>query len=125
MNIVQKFDKQINRPSQVINHDYPFESVDTDPNADKQQWVRKRTQQPIPLAKIRGREDNLMYKVSDGYNLEDAGKQTFFDKHNIMDLMSLNRDTNYDSASSLNNSRSIEALKNYKSSSNSAMKIIQ
>ena len=109
----------------MINHDYPFESVNTDPSSDKQQWVRKRTQQPIPLAKIRGREDNLMYKVSDGYNLEDSGKQTFFDKHNIMDLLSLNRDVHNDSASSLNNSRSIEALKNYKSSSNSAMKIIQ
>ena len=32
-----------------------------------------------------------MYKVSEGYNLEDAGKQTYFDKHNVMDLINLSR----------------------------------
>lgn len=124
INIVPKFDKQLARPSQVIQHDYPFDQVDTDPNSDKQRWTVKRTQQPIPLAKVRGREDNLMYKLSDGYNLEDKTKQTFFDSHNILDLFSIGKSDN-DSATSLSNSRSIQALKKYRSTSHSALKVIQ
>ena len=44
----------------------------------------------IPLAKIKGREDNIMYRINDGYNLEDNDK-TFFDKFNIMELLSVSR----------------------------------
>ena len=36
--------------------------------------------------KTRGREDNLMYKISDGYNLETNDK-TFWDQNNIYDLI--------------------------------------
>lgn len=64
-----KFDQQVARPSQVIQHDYPFDTVDTDPNSNKRKWTQKRTSQPISLDKIKGREDNFMYKVSEGYNL--------------------------------------------------------
>ena len=44
----------------------------------------------IPLAKIKGREDNIMYRINDGYNLEDNDK-TFFDKFNVMELLSVSR----------------------------------
>ena len=47
----------------------------------------------MPLEKIKGREDNLMYKVSEGYNLESNDK-TYFDKYNVMDLLSASRSLN-------------------------------
>ena len=70
----------------MIKHDYPFDQVDTDPNSGKRRWVQKRMQNQIPLAKIRGREDNAMYKVSEGYNLND-GDGTYFDSNNIMSMI--------------------------------------
>ena len=42
--------------------------------------------QQIPYAKTRGREDNLMYKISEGYNLESNDK-TFWDVNNIYDII--------------------------------------
>lgn len=42
--------------------------------------------QQIPYAKTRGREDNLMYKISEGYNLESNDK-TFWDVNNIYDIL--------------------------------------
>ena len=125
-----KFDKQIARPTQVIQHDYPFDKVDTDPTSHKQRWVIKRTPQPIPLDKIRGREDNLMYKVSEGYNLKDASEQTFFDKHNIMELLSIGgrtepQSTTTNSGRTVHGSSSIEAIKRYKSTSSTLSAMLQ
>ena len=118
----------------MIRHDYPYDEVDTNPDTMKQQSVLKRTPQPIPLTKIRGREDNLMYKVSDGYNLEDAGKQTYFDKYNVMELLSIGgatanrspaRRNSPTNTNSLNNSSSIEAIKRYKSTSSTLNIMVQ
>lgn len=47
----------------------------------------------MPLDKSQGREDNLMYKVSEGYNLNKNDK-TYFDKFNVMDLFSAGRGMN-------------------------------
>ena len=48
--------------------------------------VKRRSVQQIPYAKTRGREDNLMYKISEGYNLESNDK-TFWDVNNIYDIV--------------------------------------
>ena len=81
-----------------------------------------------------------MYKVSEGYNLEDAGKQTYFDKYNVMELLSIgatNRSTERNSpktintstfattSAGLNNSSSIEALKRYKGTNSSLNIMVQ
>lgn len=42
------------------------------------------------MSKFKGREDNLMYRINDGYNLQDNDR-TFFDKHNIAELLSVSR----------------------------------
>ena len=47
----------------------------------------------VPFASIKGREDNSMYRVSDGYNLEENDK-TYFDKFNVMELLSVSRSMN-------------------------------
>ena len=49
--------------------------------------------QQVPLSKIKGREDNMMYRVSDGYNLEKNDK-TFFDKYNVGALLEVSRSMN-------------------------------
>ena len=84
--IVPRFDSQISRPSQIISHDYNFDQVELDSSHAKRNNGR-RSPQPVPLAMSRGREDNLMYRVSEGYNLESNDK-TFFDKYNVMEMLS-------------------------------------
>lgn len=42
----------------------------------------------LPMNKSLGREDNIMYKVSEGYNLNPNDK-TYFDKFNIMEMLNL------------------------------------
>ena len=74
--------------------------------------------QQIPLSKIKGREDNLMYKISDGFNLEDNDK-TFFDKFNVMELLSASKSMNLSNLL-MKNTDGINKYKN----SNSAMNII-
>ena len=32
-----------------------------------------------------------MYRVSDGFNLEDGDGKTYFDKYNVMDLLNVSR----------------------------------
>ena len=77
----------------IVSHDYPFSEVDTDPSATKRKLISKRIRQQIPLDKVPGREDNLVYKVSEGYNLEPNDK-TYFDKFKIMDLLSFSKSVN-------------------------------
>ena len=71
-----------------------------------------------------------MYKVSEGYNLEDAGKQTYFDKYNVMELLAIggaNRSPEQRNSptNSLNGSSSIEAIKRYKSTSSTLNIMVQ
>ena len=40
---------------------------------------------------MRGREDNLMYKVSEGYNLDNDEDKTYFKKYNINDIINASR----------------------------------
>ena len=70
----------------MISHNYSFDAVELDTSMAKRKLGR-RSPQPIPLALSRGREDNLMYRVSEGYNLEEKDK-TFFDKYNVLDMLS-------------------------------------
>lgn len=39
---------------------------------------------------MRGREDNAMYRINDGYNL-DSNDKTYFDKYNIFEMISGSR----------------------------------
>lgn len=87
--IVPQLSRQLPRESQVINHDYPYSEVNTDPSESKRKLVSKRMREQIPLAKIKGREDNLMYRINDGYNLEDGDGKTFFDKFNVLELLNM------------------------------------
>ena len=49
-------------------HDY-YGTLVLNPEASKQKIMQRPTEH-IPYQKTRGREDNLMYKVTEGYNLE-------------------------------------------------------
>ena len=69
-----------------MKHEYSFDQVDIDTNLNGRRLVLKRTPEPVHLNKSRGREDNMMYRVSDGYNLEPNDK-TYFDKHNILAML--------------------------------------
>lgn len=84
--IVPDFKKTPYRPSQVIAHDYPFADVDTDPCTEKRKATMRRSKEPISYMKTRGREDNMVYKLNEGYNLERKDK-TFFDQHNVMEML--------------------------------------
>lgn len=108
-NIIPGFGRLVSRPSQVIKHDYPFSEVNTDPSTEKHRILAKRSPQPPALSQIRGREDNLMYRVSDGYNLEKNDK-TYFDKHNVMELINASR--------SLNSSFAVDSKTDYQGSNN-------
>ena len=57
--------------------------LDSQGSKDK---VKRRSVQQIPYSKTRGREDNLMYNISEGYNLETNDK-TFWDVNNIYDIV--------------------------------------
>ena len=57
-------------------HDY-YGTLELNPEASKHKIMQRSTDH-IPYMKTRGREDNLMYKISDGYNLETNDK-TFWD----------------------------------------------
>ena len=60
--------------------------VDNDSQVLKDKILNKPS--PVPLLhRGSGREDNLIYKVSEGYNLNENDK-TYFDKFNIMDMLS-------------------------------------
>ena len=72
--------------------------VDMNPGSTKRKWILKRTPQQVPLAKIKGREDNLMYKLNEGYNLDKTEDRTYFEKHKIMDIIKASRnEVNYSS----------------------------
>lgn len=45
-----------------------------------------KSQQQLCFGTRKGREDNLVYYINEGYNLEDKDK-TYFDKYNIRELL--------------------------------------
>ena len=59
----------------------------------------QRPVEHIPYKKTRGREDNLMYNMTEGYNLEPNDK-TYWDQNNVYDLI-VSRKVPYRSKSSL------------------------
>ena len=55
--------------------------------AETKKDLMRKDKTHIPMHKIKGREDNLVYNINEGYNLQD-GDGTFFDKYKIKDLFS-------------------------------------
>ena len=103
-NIVPVFKNQIARRENVVSHDYSFDQVEIDPHAFGRRQVTKRIPQQIPFSKFTGREDNSMFRVSDGYNL-DPNDKTYFDKFNVMDILSQSQQRSLSTANGFNDSQ--------------------
>jgi len=61
-----------------LDHNKVYESI------DKQKFTR--SERHINFGKQLGRDDNLVYRISEGYNLEENDR-TYFDKYKIREMM--------------------------------------
>ena len=64
----------------MITHEYNYEDASPEPHkVDHRRWVTKRTQDQIPMSKMSGRKDN-----------SNKEPNTYFDKHDIIKLLTRN-----------------------------------
>ena len=72
----------------MVKHDYNYEAVSIDEQklADsKLKLLMKKQRQQVPFDKVKGREDNLIFNINEGYNLDDRDN-TFFAKHGVSEI---------------------------------------
>lgn len=93
----------------------------------------KRTRQPIPFAKISGRQESPINLAGPNFPAPDSkSNQTYFDKHKVIDILSMHSKQNDQEAlstsavSQLGTKSSLprQALRNFRTSAGSAMDII-
>ena len=64
----------------MITHEYNYEDVLAEPDkVDHRRWVTKRTPEQIPMSKVSGRKDN-----------SNKEPETYFDKHDIIKILTRN-----------------------------------
>ena len=64
----------------MITHEYNYEDVLAEPDkVDHRRWVTKRTPDQIPMSKVSGRKDN-----------SNKEPDTYFDKHDIIKILTRN-----------------------------------
>jgi tetrahydromethanopterin S-methyltransferase subunit G len=73
----------------AFKHEYAKDGDQLDQNKvyesiDKQKFTR--SERHINFGNQLGRDDNLLYRISEGYNLEDNDR-TYFDKYKIREMM--------------------------------------
>ena len=69
--------------------------------------MQRRSVQQVPMNKVTGR-DNKMYRITDSFNLEDD--KTYFDKYNIMEMITSESTIASQKASRLRAQRSVKKI---------------
>ena len=72
-----------------MRHEYRYSEDPSDDLklADTKKLLMKKQRELIPMSKIKGREDNMVYRINEGYNLDESDG-TFFDEFKLKDLFS-------------------------------------